>query len=124
MDISTLRLPNLPSIAEPTVPAASVRATPAGEGPPPATAPAAGTAKARFEPSLPDLKTAVEAGSKALQSINQSLEFQIDDKSKQSVVKVVDTQTQEVIRQIPSPEFLRMAQNIDEYQAHLIHEKA
>jgi flagellar protein FlaG len=76
-------------------------------------------------PSGADLKSAIEAGSKALQGFNQSLEFQIDEKSKQSVVKVVDTQTKEVIRQIPTPEFLRIAENIDSYvQAHLLHEKA
>lgn len=75
-------------------------------------------------PSLPDLKSAIEAGSKALQGLNQSLEFQIDSASKQSVVKVVDTETNQVIRQIPSPEFLQMAQSIDAFQARLLNEKA
>jgi flagellar protein FlaG len=75
-------------------------------------------------PSAAALKDAVQAGTKALQQFNQSLEFQIDEKSKQSVVRVVDTQTKEVIRQIPTPEFLRIAENIDAFQAHLIHEKA
>ena len=71
-----------------------------------------------------DLKAAIEAGSKALQNQNQTLEFQIDEKSHQSVVKVVDTQTNEVIRQMPSEEFLKMAESIDSFQTRLLHEKA
>jgi flagellar protein FlaG len=74
--------------------------------------------------SLPDLKAAITAGSKALQGLNQSLEFQIDPDSKQSVVKVVDTETNQVIQQIPSREFLQMAQNIEAFQAQLIRDKA
>lgn len=84
----------------------------------------AGSAAAVSLPGALDLKSAVEAGSKALQGINESLEFQVDPTSKQAVVKLVDTQTQEVLRQIPTPEFLQIAQNIDAFQAHLIKERA
>lgn len=73
---------------------------------------------------VPDLKSAIEAGSKALQGLNQALEFQIDPDSKQAVVKVVDTETNQVIRQMPSEQFLQMAQQIQAFQAHLIQDKA
>ncbi len=75
-------------------------------------------------PTGAELSAAVDKGNKALQTRSSALEFQIDDKSHQSVVKVVDTQTRQVIRQIPSVEFLNIAQGIDDYQAHMIHEKA
>ena len=84
----------------------------------------AGTKAAQTPPTSAELATALEKGNKALQTRSSAVEFQIDDKSHQSVVKVVDTQTQEVIRQIPSKEFLQIASSIDSYLVHLLHEKA
>jgi len=103
--------------AQPITRSSGETINPAASALPPA--PPAVSAPARL-----DLKAAIEAGSKALQNQNQALEFQIDEKSHQSVVKVVDTQTNQVIRQMPSEEFLKMAEGIDQFQTHLLHEKA
>jgi len=40
------------------------------------------------------------------------------------VVKVVDLETKEVIRQIPSPEVLEIAKAVDQLQGLLIRQKA
>lgn len=50
----------------------------------------------------------------------QNLQFSMDKSSGKTVVRVVDTSTQEVIRQIPSEEVLQMAQELDRMQGLLL----
>jgi len=45
--------------------------------------------------------------------LNRNLEFSVDDSSGRTVVTVRDGSTEEVIRQIPSEEALRLANDID-----------
>lgn len=56
------------------------------------------------------LASAVEELNAYVQSSQRDLEFSIDDSSGQTVVKVVDPQSGEVIRQIPSELALNLAQ--------------
>ncbi len=49
-----------------------------------------------------------------VQSINRNLEFNIDNDSGKTVVKVIDADTEELIRQIPDDEALSIAKQIDE----------
>lgn len=56
--------------------------------------------------------------------INDSIQFSIDEDSGRTVVKVVDLQTQEVIKQIPSEEALNLAKALDKLQGLLIQGKA
>ncbi len=50
------------------------------------------------------------------QSINRSLSFSIDDDSGRAVVKVLDSDTKETIRQFPSEEILRLISYLKEEQ--------
>jgi flagellar protein FlaG len=52
--------------------------------------------------------------SDAVQSISRRLEFRIDDNSGRTVITVRDSETQEVIRQIPSEQLLDVAARIEE----------
>lgn len=54
-----------------------------------------------------------------LQMQNRSLSFTLDDKSERSVVTVKDTESGDVIRQIPSEEVLRLAERIKSLQEDL-----
>jgi len=54
----------------------------------------------------------------------QNLEFSIDQGSGHTVVKVIDTATQEVVRQIPSEELMSIARSIDKLQGLLLNRKA
>lgn len=54
----------------------------------------------------------------------QGLRFSIDEESGKTVVKIVDTSTQEVLRQFPSAEALALAHSIDKMQGLLLREKA
>ena len=67
----------------------------------------------------------------ALHSINEvlkarspDLEFSVDSDSHRSVVKVVDKNTQEVIRQMPTKEALEIAKALDRLQSMLIRDSA
>lgn len=67
-------------------------------------------------PSIVQLQRLVESMNKAIQQSNSSLEFSIDSNSKRVLVKLIDTSTGDVIRQIPSEEALTIAQSIDKMQ--------
>ncbi|OEO24123.1 flagellar biosynthesis protein FlaG [Pseudomonas sp. J237] len=48
-----------------------------------------------------------------VQNIQRDLNFELDDASGRVVVKVIDSNSGDVIRQIPSEDALRLAENID-----------
>lgn len=50
----------------------------------------------------------------AMQVVNTNLSFSVDSVTKKTVVRVVNAQTQEVIRQIPPAEMLRISERITE----------
>ncbi|MDX1588895.1 MAG: flagellar protein FlaG [Oleiphilaceae bacterium] len=47
-----------------------------------------------------------------VQSVQRNLEFEVDDDSGRTIVRVVDQQTDEVIREIPDELALRLAENL------------
>lgn len=73
---------------------------------------------------LEDVDQAVEKINTAVQAFSQTLEFSIDKETDSFIVKVVDKETKEVIRQIPSEELLNIAQALDKLQGLLIKDKA
>ena len=54
----------------------------------------------------------VEDAISTLEPVNRDLSFQIDKKSDTTIVSVVDSQSGDVIRQIPSEEFIKIAEKI------------
>ncbi|WP_306396244.1 flagellar protein FlaG [Telluria beijingensis] len=81
--------------------------------------------------SVPDVAPGREEVSAAVKKLNesmppsaQSLEFEIDEESKEVVVKIIDQSTREVVRQMPSKEALEMAKAIDKLQGLLIRQTA
>lgn len=71
-----------------------------------------------------DVDQAIEKINNTVQAFSQKLEFSIDKETDSFVVKVVDKETKEVIRQIPSEELLKIAQALDKLQGLLIKDKA
>lgn len=55
-------------------------------------------------------------------SVRPEINFTVDETSGVRVVRVVDSSTQEVIRQIPSEEVIRMAQVLDKLQGLFVKE--
>ena len=64
--------------------------------------------------SKENLDNAVKRLNTYVQSINRNLEFNIDNDSGQTVVKVIDSETDELIRQIPNEEALNIAKHLNE----------
>ena len=63
--------------------------------------------------------------SKAIQTFSRNLEFSVDEAAVgKTVVKVVDRETGDMIRQIPSEEALAIAKALDQLQGLLIRQKA
>ena len=65
-------------------------------------------------PPVVDVEKAVERLNQLMTSHQCSLRFEIDASSGRTVITVVNDATKEVVRQIPSPELLRIARNLDD----------
>jgi len=63
-----------------------------------------------------DLDQVVQQMNKYVQNIQRDLQFSVDGDSGMSVVKVIDSKSKEVIRQIPNEEVLIMARQLAEQQ--------
>ncbi|NRQ42323.1 flagellar protein FlaG [Rheinheimera sp. YQF-2] len=69
--------------------------------------------------SRTELQKAVDVVNQAVALEQRSLSFSIDDVSGRSVIKVVDFETDELIKQIPSEELLKVAQDIKRLQEEM-----
>lgn len=64
-----------------------------------------------------DIQSAVGQVSDFVQGQNRNLNFSFDDEAQRSIVKVTDSETGELIRQIPSEEVLRLSERIKNLQS-------
>jgi len=71
-----------------------------------------------------NIEQAVEKIQETVNSLSQNLKFSIDEDTGKTVVKVMDVQTDEVIRQIPSQEAITIARTLDKVQGLLFNDKA
>ncbi|MBM7618359.1 flagellar protein FlaG [Bacillus tianshenii] len=65
----------------------------------------------------------VEGMNEFITPVNVSIRFELHDKLKEFFVKVVDTATDEVIREIPSKKFLDMYAAMTEYMGLFVDKK-
>ncbi|KEF31685.1 Flagellin protein FlaG [Marinobacter nitratireducens] len=61
-----------------------------------------------------DLEGAVSQLNDFVQAVHRDLQFEVDNELGQTVVKVVDQETQEVIRQMPDEVALRLAEKLQQ----------
>ncbi|MFZ6772252.1 flagellar protein FlaG [Undibacterium sp. SXout7W] len=66
------------------------------------------------------IEKAVADINKAMQSHSQDLRFSVDTDSKRVVVKIIDQQTNQVLRQIPTEEALEISKSLDKLKGVLI----
>jgi flagellar protein FlaG len=76
---------------------------------------AATVAEAKDTKHADDLQQAVSKLNDYVQNIQRNLQFSIDKESGVMVVKVIDTKSEKVIRQIPAEETLRLARSLVEH---------
>jgi flagellar protein FlaG len=75
-------------------------------------------------PSMDQLDDAIKKINETMKSLSQNVEFSVDADSNRTIVKVVEYETGQVIRQMPSPEALEIAKAMDRLQGLLIRQKA
>jgi flagellar protein FlaG len=112
---------NIPPIGSPVTQKPEQRAVPASD---PAASPAAPARRGVDAPTREEVAAAVKHINQSMPASSQTLEFSIDDDSKQTIVKIVDQSTKEVVRQIPSAEAVEIAKSLDKMLGRLISQKA
>ncbi len=70
------------------------------------------------------IEDAVASIQEFVQSVQRSINFSLEDGSGRVVVKVTDAESGSVIRQIPSEEALRLAENLSEVRSLLFEAEA
>jgi len=68
----------------------------------------------RNEAQREELDDAVSQLNDYVQNVQRDLQFEVDNESGQTIVRVVDQQTQEVVRQMPDEVALRLAEKLQQ----------
>jgi flagellar protein FlaG len=79
-------------------------------------------AKEVVDPNV--LSESMDKINNTMRMMNSNLNFSVDEETGMDVVKVVDMDTEEVIRQFPSKEVLAIARALDQLQGLLVRDKA
>ena len=74
----------------------------------------------QFKPKEEQLQQALDRVKEGFEKVNIGFEYFIDEKTNREVVKVIDKDTKEVIRQFPPEEILNMLQKMYEMLGILI----
>lgn len=74
--------------------------------------------------SAAELNEALERVREALAPVARNLQFSVDDDTGKTVVRIIDSSTDEVIKQFPSEEMLAIARSIDKLQGLLLRQEA
>ncbi|TRX74454.1 flagellar protein FlaG [Pseudomonas mangiferae] len=74
--------------------------------------------------SQEEVKGAVADIQSFVQNVNRYLAFNVDESSGDIVVKVMDADSGQLIRQIPSEEVLRLAERLDDVRSLMFETKA
>ncbi len=86
----------------------------------------AGSGQTQRQPvaDLAEVRQALDEVREALAPVAQNLQFSIDEDTGTTVIKIIDSSTDEVIKQIPPEEILAVAKAIDKLQGLLIRQEA
>jgi flagellar protein FlaG len=99
---------------------ASARARPA----PPPQQPVPGQTQPAPTQDLEQVRQAAETLNRQLEASAQNLRFSLDESTGKMIVRVVDTATGDVIRQVPSEELLAINRSLDRLQGLLFDQQA
>lgn len=81
-------------------------------------------AKEAVPATAAELKEALDQFKTAISVVANELTFSIDEDSGRTLVKIIDRETEEVIKQIPSEEMLQIAKALDKLQGLLVKQDA
>lgn len=80
--------------------------------------------QATHAPTTQEVQEAVNEMVKVVQPKANNLQFSIDQSTGKTIVRVTDSSTGDLVRQIPSEEVLDIAKNIERMQSLLMRQKA
>lgn len=75
---------------------------------------------AEQQAAAPQLQNVVDQINKTLKQNNKNLEFTIDTETQKPMVKLIDTETGDIIRQFPSEEAIAISKAIEQMQQGLL----
>ena len=78
------------------------------------------TTKNESSPDEAQGSAAGEIKSSQIHSINREVDYHIEQDSNELVIKILDKETGEIIRQIPEEEFLRLTNRISEFNKSIL----
>ena len=107
-DLVKANVSNMGAQTKPSVP------TPVEAGVKPASGNVVPEAVKPSAPTPGEVSSAVEDISRHVQNVQRNLSFTIDEDSGSTVVKVIDSVSEEVIRQYPSEEILEIRRHLSE----------
>ena len=94
-------------------------------GPSPSPAEAVAAAQARNKtPDADEVRQALDEVRQAIGPVARNLLFSVDEDTGKTVIRVIDANTDEVIRQIPSEEFISISKALDKLQGLLLRQEA
>jgi flagellar protein FlaG len=76
------------------------------------------------QPKEADVQKAVQNLTEYVQNLRRDLKFSVDKDSGRTIIKVTDSETGKLIRQIPPDEVLAIARQLAEYSGMLIKDQA
>lgn len=82
------------------------------------------TQQTRSATASEEVSDAVDRINDFVQVVQRDLRFTVDEDTGRTVVKVLDSQSEELIRQLPPEEILELAAYMDELRGLLVKEKA
>lgn len=125
LQLGTVSLPAVGPPAAPVTPLPESANPPEAASRQPVVAPAPAQSPAPSQQlNVADMEQIARRVGEALKTSSANLEFKVDDDSGKVVVRVVDSQTNELIRQIPSEEMLSISRALDQMQGLLLRQKA
>ena len=82
------------------------------------------SSKESSQPSNQQLEHAADNLNKHVQNLKRDLHFSVNDDTGETVIRVVDSESQKTIRTIPSDEFLSMSQHLNQTMGLLLNASA
>jgi flagellar protein FlaG len=70
-----------------------------------------------------EVDAAIEAANHSMRSVATNLQFEKDTSTGKTVVRVVDSETKQVLRQMPSEDMLAISKALDRLQGLMVHLK-
>jgi flagellar protein FlaG len=113
-------------IQQVSAPGVVAQATPAQResAPAPAAAVAPAAAPAQASPKHDDVKQAVKEIQTFVNNVTTNVQFSVDQDTGRTIVSVIDTETKQIVRQIPTQDVMKIARALDRMQGILFSGKA